>query len=517
MLTTRHLRVDPADPLWPDRDRLFCAPDAPPPPGAGAVQLEAPPGMTAGVAVGAALAERMLAARFGRSLVDHRTWAIAGPVELAAGTTYEAAAIAGAAPLSRLTIVAHLPAAGAPALASFTALGWAVRPVQDGDQAAFDGAVAATMRAQKPTIIACLRRQPPDLPAGAAPMETADAHTRGAGARRAWLKRLRRHANAESFLRAQSGRSPAAGLDALAAQPGIAATAPDAAVHAALLRLAPVWPDLAGLAPDGPFAWPPHATLSGRVVPWGDRAPAQAAGLLGLALHGGVLPVGALPLAAAEAALPALRIAAALGLRTVHLVRETAPLPTSLLAALRALPGARVFRPADAAEALDCLSLALRHLAAPSLLLLADHGGAAAAGAGGPRGSARGGYRLTDGRYDVTLIASGADVRLALAARDRLAAIGIAAGCVSMPCWQLFAGQDVAYRQHVLGPAPRLALEAGDGFGWQAHLGAQGSFIDTRSQGDAASVAAAVRRRLGREQSDAEFSRERLGTARNFD
>jgi transketolase len=514
MLTTRHLRVDPADPLWPDRDRVFCAPDAVAPPGAGALRLDAPPGLTAGAAVGAALAERMLAARFGRSLVDHRTWLIAGPVEIAAGTTHEAAAIAGAAPLSRLTMVAYLPAAGAQTLSGFSSLGWAVRPVPDGDQSAFDAAIDATTRAQKPTIIACLRRQPDAVPVGTessdAPAETA----RGAGARRAWLKRLRRHANHESFLRAQSGRSPAAGLDALGGQPGIAASAPRAAVQAALLRLAPVWPDVAGLAPDGDFALP-HPAFAGRAVTWGDRAPAQAAGLLGLALHGGILPVGAPPCAAAEAALPALRIAATLGLRTVHLIRETAPLPASLLAALRALPGARVFRPADAAEALDCLSLALRHLAAPSVLLLADHAGFAAAG--GPRGSARGGYRLHDGRYDVTLIASGADVRLAAAARDALAASGIAAGCVSMPCWQLFAGQDVAYRQHVLGPAPRIALEAGDGFGWQALLGPHGSFIDTRQQGDAASVAAAVRRRLGREQSDAEFSRERLGTGRNFD
>jgi len=524
VLLARHLRIDPADPLWPDRDRVFCAPDAAAPPGAGAVQLDAPPGLTAGAALGAALAERMLAARFGRSLVDHRTWLIAGPAEIAAGTTHEAAAIAGAAPLSRLTMVAHLPAAGAQALAGFAALGWAVRPVPDGDQAAFDGAVAASMRAQKPTIIACLRRQPPAMPArpdsAAAPAESAAGHTRGAGARRAWLKRLRRHVNHESFLRAQSGRSPAAGLDALAGQPGVGAAAPAASVQAALLRLVPVWPDLAGLAPDGDFA-PAHPAFAGRAVAWGDRAPAQAAGLLGLALHGGLLPAGALPLAAAEAALPALRIAATLGLRTVHLIRETAPVPASLLAGLRALPGARVFRPADAAEALDCLSLALRHLAAPSVLLLADHAGFAAPTAQ-PRSSARGGYRLHDGRHDVTLIASGIDLRLALSAREALAAAGIAAGCVSLPCWQLFAAQDMAYRQHVLGPAPRAALEAGDGFGWQDLLGPQGFFIDIRLHGDAASVAAAIRRRLGREQAGrdqegAEFSRERLGTARDFD
>lgn len=515
MLLARHLRHDPADPLWPDRDRLFCAADTDPPPGTDPIRLDAPPGFTTAAAVGAALAERMLAARFGRSLVDHRTWLLCGSVELAAGGTHEAAAIAGAVPLGRLSIVAALRLAESAPLQRFAALGWAIRPVPQGDNAAFEAALAAASRAQKPTLVACLTEQ------SAARPGDPNANPRAAGARRAWLKRQRRHASAELFIRMQAARLPQGGIEALAPHAAQPASSPAEAVRAALPRLAPAWPELAGLSPDGYFAVP-ASLFAGRAVGWGGRDQAIAGGLLGMARHGGLLPVADLSRAGAEACLPTLRLAASLNLRLVLLVREEKPLPEGLLAALRATSGARVFRPGDAAEALECLALALRHVAAPSLLLLGAESSPAVPGAGA-RACARGGYVTHDlPRRDVTLIAGGADMRVALAARRALETSGIAAACVSLPCWQLFAAQDMAYRQHVLGPAPRAALEAGDGFGWQDLLGPQGFFIDIRLHGDAASVAAAIRRRLGREQAGrdqegAEFSRERLGTARDFD
>jgi transketolase len=495
MLLPRHLRHDPADPLWPDRDRVFCAAGATPPAGIEPIRLDAPPGFTAAAATGAALAERILAARFGRSLVDHHTWLLADRTELAAGAAHEAAAIAGAAPLGRLTIIAELPDAEAPALARFAALGWMVRRVTRCDTASFEAAITAAGRAQKPTLVACIA-----VPGATPPGPAADssdeptAHGRAAGARRAWLKRLRRHASHELFLRAQAGRLPPGGIEAVGSPPAPAPISPAEAVQAALPRLAPAWPELAGLTPDGFFAAPP-ALFAGRTVTWGDRAQAAAAGLLGMALHGGILPMADLSVTAVDMALPTLRLAASLNLRLLLLVRESVPLPEGILAALHALQGARIFRPADAAEALECLALALRHVAAPSLLLLGDRAMPPAPGVPA-RSCARGGYVVHEAsRRDVTLIASGADVRLARTARHDLDASGITAACVSLPCWQLFAAQDAAYRAAVLGTAPRMWLGPAAIPAWGCMPDGHDVLVDTRQGTDIAeSVIRAIRR-----------------------
>ncbi len=485
-MLARHLRHDPADPSWPDRDRLFCAADATPAAGIAPVRLEAPAGFLAAASVGAALAERMLAARFGRSLVDHRTWLLAGHVELAAGGTHEAFAIAGAMPLGRLTVIAALRHGEVAPLARFAALGWAIRRVAAGDSAAFEAALAATSRAQKPTLVACVGE-----PSAATAGPDGDANPRAAGARRAWLKRQRRHASAELFIRMQASRLPQGGIEALAPHAAQPAFSPAEAVRAALPRLAPAWPELAGLSPDGYFA-APAASFAGRVVAWGGRDQAAAAGMLGMALHGGLLPVVEMSCAGAEACLPALRLAAALNLRLLLLLRVETPLPEGLRAALRATAGARVFQPGDAAEALECLALALRHVAAPSLLLLGEDAAQAVPGAGA-RACARGGYVTHDMPHrDVTLVAGGADTQVALATRRALEAAGVAAACVSLPCWQLFALQDAAYRDTVLGAAPRIGFEAGRGFGWEGILGPDGLFVDTNAAAD--HVSAIVRR-----------------------
>ena len=93
--------------------------------------------------------------------------------------------------------------------------------------------------------------------------------------------------------------------------------------------------------------------------------------------------------------------------------------------------------------------------------------------------SAKGGYVLAEaeGKRQVTLIATGSEVEIALAARDTLKAEGIAAAVVSMPCCELFDAQDEAYRQQVLGDGPRIAVEAAIGFGWERYLGEKGCFI----------------------------------------
>lgn len=437
-----HLRHDPADPDWPDRDRI-------------ATSLP--------IALGMALAERLLAARFGRSLVDHRTWTLLGADGLAGAAALEAAEAAGALGLERLCAIA--PGATPFQLARCASLGWAVRPVPADDPAALEAACAGAQRARRPTLIALPPGHPP-----LSPDVGADA-ARGSTARRAWLRRLARHPARPAFDRGMAGATPIEG----AARP--LAPSPAAEMAQALPRLAPDWSSRPALPPQ-----------------------ARAGALLGFALHRGVLPAALQPLADAPFMAPALRQAAAASLPLVlGFIEPAAACPVGgQRAALRAMANLLVFRPADAEEARLCLAIAARR-GGPAALLL--HETAVASGDPEARaGCAHGGYVAAEARggRDCTLIASGAELATALAAREMLARQSVRAAVVSLPCWTLFAREPAAYRAAVLGPPPRFGLEAGSGFGWERWLEG-GAFIGADATGavNPADVCAAVLARVG--------------------
>jgi transketolase len=150
------------------------------------------------------------------------------------------------------------------------------------------------------------------------------------------------------------------------------------------------------------------------------------------------------------------------------------------LASLRAMPNVHMFRPADAMETAECWELAIRRTDGPSLLALSRQGLPTLRGDVGENRCARGGYVLAEangGTRQVTLVATGSEVALAMTARELLAADGIRAAVVSLPCWELFAAQDAAWREEVLGDCPRVGIEAGVSFGWERWLGPNGAFI----------------------------------------
>jgi transketolase len=130
-------------------------------------------------------------------------------------------------------------------------------------------------------------------------------------------------------------------------------------------------------------------------------------------------------------------------------------------------------------ETAECWELAIRRTDGPSLLVLSRQPVPALRSDIGENRSARGGYVLAEaeGARAVTLIATGSEVAIALLAREALAAEGVAAAVVSLPCWNLFASQDDAYRAEVLGGVPRIGIEAACGFGWERWLGEGGAFI----------------------------------------
>ncbi len=486
ILLSRHLRFDAADPHWPDRDRVVASPPLRPlmtraadlagTRGEFAVTLPDPPGQSLGAAVGLAMAERMLAARFGRSLVDHRTWVFATPADLATGLAQEAAAAAAALRLGRLTVLAAFPDAE-PLPPGFTA-NWTVRRTDAGDEAAVHAAISAALRSQKPTLIACLGQPPAAADAGD-PAAAPALGGRGAAARRAWLRRLARHSAREEFDRTLDAKLPAhwhkffsdPGPLVAAGQSG---TSPAAASREAFSKLSGLLPELVCLPSEGTckFLWQTHV-----------QALACAAG--GLALHGGIMPVAHTGFSTVESLAPALRTAAEFGLRIVHIVSEPPnPCPTAgHRAGLRAMRNVFVFRPADASETLECAELALRRTHGPSVVFLSDAACAPLCERPTRTRCVHGGFVAAepDGRRDATLIASGAELPVALRAQALLSEAGVATAVVSLPCWELFANQEPAWRDQILGRAPRIGVEAGSGFGWERWLGTAGVFVGSET------------------------------------
>ncbi|HFB54477.1 MAG TPA: transketolase, partial [Hellea balneolensis] len=163
--------------------------------------------------------------------------------------------------------------------------------------------------------------------------------------------------------------------------------------------------------------------------------------------------------------------------------------PVETLASLRALPNFNVIRPADAVETAEAWECGLAATTTPSALILTRQGLPTLRLEHNDENLvAKGAYVLTDvdGERDITLLATGSEVHLAVEAAKALANNGIKACVVSMPCWELFEQQDEAYQAEVLGTAPRVAIEAAVGFGWERYTGCSDHFIGMSSFGASA-------------------------------
>jgi transketolase len=301
-----------------------------------------------------------------------------------------------------------------------------------------------------------------------------------------------------------------------------------------LEKLVPVLPALIGGSADltgsNGTRTKHHASIAtgdfkGNYVHYGVREHGMAAAMNGLALHGGIVPYGATFLVFTDYCRPSIRLSALMGQRVVYVMThdsiglgEDGPThqPVEHLAALRAIPNLNVFRPADAVEVAECWELALLASGTPSILALTRQAlPTLRTSRSGDNPCAKGGYVLAEagalGPRHVTILATGSEVSLAMEAREQLAATGVQAAVVSMPCWELFAAQPAEYRKAVLGSAPRVAVEAAIGMGWERWLGDGGVFVGMDGFGasapapklfeqfgiTAAHVAAAARKLVG--------------------
>ncbi|HHN67054.1 MAG TPA: transketolase, partial [Thermopetrobacter sp.] len=228
---------------------------------------------------------------------------------------------------------------------------------------------------------------------------------------------------------------------------------------------------------------------SGSYIFYGVREFGMGAAMNGIALHGGFVTYGGTFLIFSDYMRGAIRLAALQGLPVTYVfthdsigLGEDGPThqPVETVPSLRAMPNLNVIRPADAVETAEAWACALMSESTPTALCLSRQGlPAVRTEHTGENLVAKGAYvlREADGGRDVTLLASGSEVSLAMEAADKLAQKGIAAAVVSMPCFELFEQQDDAYRAAVLGDAPRVAVEAAMGFGWDRYIGANGRFI----------------------------------------
>jgi transketolase len=337
-----------------------------------------PLGQGVGNAVGFAMAERHLAARFGEDLVDHRTWVIAGDGCLMEGISQEAITLAGRYRLNKLTVLwddNNITIDGAVSLsdatdqlARFKAAGWAVKAIDGHNEAQIRSALKWATRQDKPSLIACKTR----IGRGAATMEgshkthgaalgaaeiaatrlglswTHDPFElpetiekawrkvgrRGAKERKAWEARLAASPQAAEFTRAMTGELPAGAFDALQAKLAeVVETAPAQATRqssgAALDQLFGAIPELIGGSADltgsnntfvkgTPLFDAP--TYEGRYVNWGIREHGMAAAMNGMALHGGVIPYGGTFMVFSDYSRPSIRLAALMGVRVVHVL-----------------------------------------------------------------------------------------------------------------------------------------------------------------------------------------------------
>jgi transketolase len=229
--------------------------------------------------------------------------------------------------------------------------------------------------------------------------------------------------------------------------------------------------------------------FSGRYIHYGIREHGMAAMMNGIALHGGFVPYGGTFLVFLDYMRGGVRLSALMGLRVIYVlthdsigVGEDGPThqPIEHLAILRATPNFLLFRPADAIETAEAYEIALASRTTPSAMALSRQNLAAVRlEASKENLTAKGAYVLrdTDGKRDVTFLATGSEVELAVAAAEKLKAEGVRAAVVSMPCWRLFEQQPAEYQAQVLGTAPHVAIEAAGRFGWDRWIGANGAFI----------------------------------------
>ena len=578
-----HIHIDPTCPTWPDRDRFILsaghgsmlhyalnhllgykdmdagqlkqfrqlgARTAGHPEYGHADGIETttgPLGQGITTAVGMALAERRLASQFGRALVDHFTYVIAGDGCLMEGISHEAIDMAGHLKLGRLIVLWDDNdisidgntdiATSTNQLARFKAAGWQVTRVDGHDSDAVSAAIDVAKKSRKPSLVACKTvigfgaptlagshkthgaplgddeiqatrtalgwdHPPFEIPSDIRSLWQEIA-TRGLDMRTHWQSRLDSSVKKSRFERAMSGELPKALATRMrrykkqlkAELPKVASRQASQmaleVINAAVPTMVGGSADLTGsnLTKTSQMRSITPGNYRGNYVHYGIREHAMGAVMNGMALHGGMIPYGGTFLVFSDYMRGSMRLSALMKQRVIYVLThdsiglgEDGPThqPIEHLAMLRATPNMNVYRPCDAVETAEAWEIALESSETPSVMALSRQGlPTVRTERTNENLTQKGGYILRNirGARDITVMATGSEVAIALDAADVLKDQGYNVAVVSMPCWELFDQQSDQYRQSVLGSAPRIAVEALIGFGWDRYLRTQDVFI----------------------------------------
>jgi transketolase len=527
-----------------------------------------PLGQGFGNAVGMAIAEASLAARYnrpGHTIIDHTTYVLASDGDLMEGVSAESASLAGHLRLGKLIVLYddnHITLSAATDLTftedvnkRFDAYEWHTQFVKDGnDLEAIEQAIKNAQKNQeRPSIILVqthlgygsphkqdtfeahgsplgeeevrLTKQKlgwplePDfyLPPEAL-VHFREAVERGRQAETEWQQRFSAYEQAFPHLaqelhQVMQGEIPAGwDQDIPAFTPDAKGMATRVASGKVMNAIASKLPTFIGgsadldpsthtaLAGKGDFESPRETfgdlqgsigggwKFSGSNLHFGIREHGMGAILNGMAAHAGILPFGATFLIFSDYMRPSIRLAALMGLHVIYVfthdsiaLGEDGPThePVEQLLALRSIPNMLVIRPADANETAAAWRIAIEHTNGPVALVLTRQNLPVLDLQKYPQlptGVRSGGYVLAhasgDALPDITMIATGSEVQLALAAREKLEAQGVRARVVSLPSWNLFIAQPVEYREKVFPlEVPMLAIEAGVSLGWRPYIG----------------------------------------------
>lgn len=486
-------------------------------------------------AVGMALAERILNARHGDEVCNHYTYAMCGDGDLMEGISHEACSLAGHQKLSKLIVLYDdngICIDGSTDLTfidntpkRFEAYGWDVQEVDGHNFDEIETAIAKAQTTSTPSLICCKTK----IGYGA-PTKEGSSSSHGAPLGEDEIKGTRENIGwphppfevPENILanwRALGTQAPAnaprydidlSKLDETikALKASFASEKPNKATRQTsgmcLEKLIPAIPSMVGGSADltgsnntkvSSSTIIDRNDYSGNYVNYGVREHGMAAAMNGMTLHGGIIPYAGTFLQFADYARPAIRLAALMKQRVIHVMThdsiglgEDGPThqPVEHLASLRAIPNCYTFRPCDGIETAESWEIALKKDDAPSVLALTRQGLPTLCENREENLTLKGAYILQDcdGEPDVTLFASGSEVHLAIEAAEKIDAN---VRVVSCPCLDLFKEQSSEYFQSLIcNSSVKIAIEAGIRQGWEGLIGAHNTFIGMDSFGASA-------------------------------